>query len=88
MARNPFFNSKIDITTRWHNIGKSTLVNTSSTFRIITVAIGILVAVLIAVTLWVRMPEPATPDSSYVPRPTLPFIPKAFLGIFAAKSPF
>lgn len=73
---------KKDMTERWHIIGKSTVVKTSPAFRIITVAIGILVAVLIAVTLWVKTPGSSTPESSFSPRPALPFTAKAFISIF------
>lgn len=83
MDENSFKNAKKAITARWHNIGKSKTVKTSQTFRIITVAIGILVAMLIAVTLWVRTPKSATPDSSFVSRPALPFTAKTFYKIFS-----
>lgn len=44
----------------WHNIGKDTDVKKTITFKTITVAIGVLVAVMIALTLWIRTPEEAS----------------------------
>jgi len=41
----------------WHNIGKTRGVKKSKTYKAITVAIGILVAMVIAITLWVRVPR-------------------------------
>ena len=45
----------------WHNIGKRTDVRQSITYRTITVGIGILVAVVIALTLWISGPESPSP---------------------------
>ena len=41
----------------WHNIGPPRTVKKSITYKEITVAIGILVAMVIALTLWIRVPD-------------------------------
>lgn len=38
----------------WHNISNYTVVKKSVTYREITIAIGVLVAMVIALTLWTR----------------------------------
>jgi hypothetical protein len=52
----------------WHNIGKPQAVKKSITYREITVAIGIIVAMVIALTLWIRVPKEKVTGSGPAPR--------------------
>ncbi|MEX2233393.1 MAG: hypothetical protein WD824_14615 [Cyclobacteriaceae bacterium] len=56
----------------WHNIGKPSRVKKSITYKEITVAIGILVAMVIALTLWLRVPDNEVSGSASAPKVGLP----------------
>jgi len=56
----------------WHNIGKPRRVKKSITYKEITVAIGIIVAMVIAITLWIRVPEHEVSGAASTPKVGLP----------------
>ena len=56
----------------WHNIGQPRRVKKSITYKEITVAIGILVAMVIALTLWIRTPESEVSGPASTPKVGLP----------------
>jgi hypothetical protein len=53
-------------------LAKSTLVKPLAIHRIITLALGIIVAMLIALTLWIKSPATTTSYSPAVPKITVP----------------
>jgi len=55
----------------WHNIRKEEFVKRSITYREITVAIGILVAMVIVLSLWIGVPDLTVSGSSTSLRPDL-----------------
>ena len=63
-------------------------VKMSVTFRVVTVAVGILVAMVIALTMWIGAPETTSTGSSSI-SPTLPFTVKTYIRVLLDKhNPF
>jgi hypothetical protein len=83
-GQNPPGTLKNGILSRWHNIGLSMDVKMSVTLRVVTVAVGILVAMVIALTMWLRSPETTSTDSTSIAT-SLPFTVKSYFRIFLEK---
>lgn len=56
----------------------------SVSFRVVTVAVGILVAIVIALTMWIRTPETTSTGWSSN-SPTLPFAVKTYFRVLLEK---
>ena len=50
----------------WHNIGKSGIVKKSISYRLITLVVGILVAMVVVLLLWISTPGEKVTDAGLV----------------------
>ena len=50
----------------WHNVGKSSIVKKSISYRLITLVVGILVAMVVVLLLWISTPGEKVTDAGLV----------------------